>query len=327
MTAPRIRFAVVAAGAALVALVATAPVGAQQGAGVTGASVLQLPAGSRAPSFSGAYAGATGDADVLFYNPAGLSSFHAGAALAYSPLVDGMSFGSAAGSFHIGALALGAGISYLDGGTVDEQTPDPLFGGQRGQLTGQQVSASESAARIAAALPLMRGRLRVGAAAGFVSTALAGTTSGAPLFDLGAQAGIVPGLTAGAAVRNLGGSLGSDSTAAPLPAEARLGLTFARALPTGLGLALSADFVSQLKEHTSGVVGGIEAGLMPSASRRFGAVARVGYSGNQGSDGLAPLQLGGGLTLGAFALDYTFQDLKYFGAEHRLGLRWLSPVR
>lgn len=327
MTAPRIRFAVVAAGSALAALVATAPVRAQQGAGVAGAAVLQLPAGSRAPSFSGAYTGATGDADVLFYNPAGLSSFHAGAALAFQPLVEGMSFGSAAGSFRIGALALGAGIAYLNGGTVDELTPDPLFGGQRGASTGQTVSASESAARVAAALPLMRGRVRVGAAAGVVSTSLAGVSSGAPLFDLGAQAGLVPGLTAGAAVRNLGGTLGSDSTAAPLPAEARLGLTYAHALATGLGVTLSADFVSALKEHTSGVVGGIEAGLMPAGSRRFGAVARVGYSGTQGSDGLAPLQVGGGLTLGAFALDYTFQNLKYLGAEHRLGLRWLSPLR
>lgn len=326
MNAPRSSLSLLAAGA-LVALAAAAPVRAQQGAGVTGASVLQLPAGSRAPSFSGAYSAATGDADVLFYNPAGLSTFHAGAALAFEPLVEGMSFGSAAGSFRIGALALGAGIAYLNGGTLNELVPDPLFGGQRGTLSGQSVSASESAARLAAAIPLMRGRLRVGAAAGFVSTSLAGTSSGTPLFDVGAQVGIVPALTLGASLRNLGGTLGQDSTAAPLPAEARLGFSYARALPTGLGLAVSADFVSELKESTSGLVGGLEAGLMPAAERRFGAVARIGYSAAQGSDGLAPLQVGGGLTLGAFALDYTFQDLKYFGAVHRFGLRWLSPLR
>jgi len=74
-------------------------------------------------------------------------------------------------------------------------------------------------------------------------------------------------------------------------------------------------------------VAGAEAGLVPGTGHRYGAVARIGYSGVQGSDGLAPLQVGGGLTLGAFALDYTFQDLKYFGAVHRLGLRWLSPLR
>ncbi len=326
MNAHRLHFALVAV-SALAALAAGAPARAQQGAGVAGASVLQLPAGSRAPSFSGAYSAATGDADVLFYNPAGLATLHAGAAVAFEPLVEGMSFGSAAGSFRIGALALGAGIAYLDGGSLQEQVPDPLYGGQRGTTTGQTVSASESAARLAAALPLAGGRVRVGAAAGFVSTSLAGTSSGTPLFDVGAQAGIVPALTIGASVRNLGGTLGQDSTAAPLPAEARIGLSYARTLPTGLGVTVSADFVSQLKEHTSGVVGGLEAGVLPAGERRFGAVARVGYSAAQGSDGLAPLQLGGGLILGAFALDYTFQDLKYFGPVHRLGLRWLSPLR
>ncbi len=326
MIAPRFRFAPAVA-AALLALAPAAPARAQQGAGTTGGMVLQLPAGSRAPSLSGAYAAATGDPDVIFYNPAGLSSLNAGAAVAFEPLVEGMSFGSGAGSFRIGSLALGAGIAYLNGGTVDEQTPDPLFGGQRGQLTGQSVSASESAARLAAALPLMRGRVRVGAAAGFISTSLAGTSSGTALFDVGAQAGIVPALTVGASIRNLGGSLGKDSTSAPLPTEARVGLSYARALATGLGFTVSGDFVSALKEHTSGVVGGVEAGLLPGGSRRFGAVGRVGYSTAQGSEGLAPLQVGGGLTLGAFALDYTFQDLKFFGPVHRLGLRWLSPLR
>ncbi len=78
MNAHRLHFALVALGA-LAALAAGAPVRAQQGAGVAGASVLQLPAGSRAPSFSGAYSAVTGDADVLFYNPAGLSTLRAGA--------------------------------------------------------------------------------------------------------------------------------------------------------------------------------------------------------------------------------------------------------
>lgn len=329
MIAPHIRFALVA-GAALAALaadLAPSPAHAQQGAGSAGGVVLQMPAGSRAASLSGAYTAVTGDADVLFYNPAGLSSFQAGAGVSFEPLVEGISFGSAAGAFRLGKLALGAGISYLDGGSVDVTTPDPLFGGQRGTTTGQTASASMSAARFAAALPLMDGRLRVGAAAGFVSQSIAGASSGAPLFDLGAQFGLMPSLTAGASLRNVGGSLSGDSTSAPLPAEARVGLAYTRATHTGLGLAVSADFVAGLKEHTSGIVGGVEAGLMPAGSRRFGAVARVGFSGDQGSNGLAPLQVGGGLSLGAFALDYTFQDLNYFGAVHRIGLRWLSPLR
>jgi hypothetical protein len=56
--------------ASLLAAFAAAPLAAQ-GVGTTGAQVMQLPAGARAAALSGAYTAASGDADVLFYNPAG----------------------------------------------------------------------------------------------------------------------------------------------------------------------------------------------------------------------------------------------------------------
>lgn len=308
-------------------LLAPVPAAAQNGAGSAGAGVLQMTPGSRAAAFAGGYSAMTGDADVLFYNPAGISSLQAGAAFAYQPLVQGIAFGSASASFRLGHLALGAGVSYLNGGSVDETTPDPVFGDQRGKPTGQTVSATESAARIAAALPLANGRFRVGAAAGFISSDIAGSSAATPVFDVGVQAGLVPSLSAGASLRNMGGSLGKDSASAPLPSEARLGLSYAAASATGLGLAVSADFVAGLQEHTSGLAGGIEAGLLRSSSRGFGAVARIGYDQAQGSGGLAPLQVGGGLSIGSIALDYTFQDMNNFGAVHRFGVRWTSPLK
>ncbi len=321
------RFRPTIAAAAILPLLAAAPVAAQKGAGSAGASVLQLIPGSRAAGFSGGYSAMTGDADVLFYNPAGISSLQAGAGLSYQPLVEGMAFGSASATFRLGSLALGAGVAYLNGGSVPEITPDPLFGGQRGTATGQSASASESAARLAASLPLANGRFRVGAAAGFVSSDIAGSSAGAPLFDVGVQAGLIPSRSAGASLRNLGGSLGKDTTSAPLPSEARVGLSYARRSGTGLGLAVSADLVAGLQDHTTGVAGGIEAGLLRSGSRGFGAVARVGYDQAQGSAGLGPLQLGGGLSVGSLSLDYTFQDMNYFGAVHRFGVRWTNPLK
>src|SRR5512146_234297 len=223
------RFRLAAAAAALAPLLVAAPAAAQNGAGSAGATVLQMPAGSRAAAFSGGYSAMTGDADVLFYNPAGISSLQAGAGFSYAPLVEGISFGSVSGAFRLGRIALGAGVSYLNGGSLDEITPDPLFGEQRGRSTGQTVSATESAARLAAAVPFGDGRIRVGAAAGFVSSNIAGSSAGTPLFDLGVQAGVIPSLSVGASLRNFGGSLGKDTTSAPLPAEARVGLSYARA--------------------------------------------------------------------------------------------------
>lgn len=324
MTHLRFRLASAIATASLLVAV---PATAQNGAGSAGAGVLQMTPGSRAAAFSGGYSAMTGDADVLFYNPAGISSLQAGAAVAYQPLTMGIAFGSASASFRLGHVALGVGLSYLNGGSIDVTTPDPLFGNQRGIATGETVSATESAAHLAAAVPLANGRFRVGAAAGFVASDIAGSSAGTPVFDVGVQAGLLPSLSVGAALRNLGGSLGKDSASAPLPSEARVGLSYATATPTGLGVALSADFVAGLQEHTAGVAGGIEAGLLRSGSRGFGAVARLGYDQAQGSGGLAPLQVGGGLSLGALSLDYTFQDMNNFGAVHRFGVRWTSPLK
>lgn len=310
---------------ALAAALLAAPAHAQQGTGSTGATVLQLTPGSRAAALSGAYTSTTGDADVLFYNPAGLASLRVGAALSYERFVEDISLGSLSGVLRAGSLSIGAGLAYLDGGSVREVVPDPVFGGERGVETGNTVSESETAGRLAASLPLRDGRIRVGAGAGFVSTSIAGQTSSAPVFDLGAQASVSSALTLGAALRNLGGSLSGD--AGRLPSEARIGATFQAGGQRGFGLLVSADYVQRLKEETGGLAAGLEAGLLPDAASRFGAVGRVGYSTDQGDGGLGPLEIGGGISVGALALDYTYRNLDFFGAVHRFGVRWArAPI-
>lgn len=309
---------------ALAAVLLAAPVRAQEGAGSTGATVLQLTPGARAAALSGAYTSATGDADVVFYNPAGLASLRRGASFSYERFVEDISLGSLSGAFRAGSLSIGAGLAYLNGGSVREVIPDPVFGGQRGTETGSTASESEAAGRLSASLPLRDGRLRLGAGAGFVSSSIAGETSSAPIFDLGAQASVAPALTVGAALRNLGGSLSGD--AGRLPSEARIGATFQAGGQRGLGLLVAADYVQRLKEKTGGLAAGVEAGLLPGGASRFGAVGRVGYSTDQSDGGLGPLEIGGGISLGALALDYTYRNLDFFGAVHRFGVRWSRPL-
>jgi hypothetical protein len=309
---------------ALAAVLLAAPAGAQQGAGSTGATVLQLTPGSRAAALSGAYTSATGDADVVFYNPAGLASLRTGASFSYERFVEDIALGSLSGAFRAGSLSIGAGLAYLNAGSVREVIPDPIFGGERGNETGNTVSESEAAGRLSASLPLREGRLRLGAGAGFVSSSIAGETSSAPIFDLGAQASVSSALGVGAALRNLGGSLSGD--AGRLPSEARLGATFQAGGAGGLGFLVAADYVQRLKEKTGGLVAGVEAGLLPGGASRFGAVGRVGYSTDQSDGGLGPLEIGGGISLGALALDYTYRNLDFFGAVHRFGVRWSRPL-
>jgi hypothetical protein len=320
----RARSSIVAlSGVCLLSIVMPVSPLAAQGAGSTGATVLQLLAGSRAAALSGAYSAATNDADVLFYNPAGLAGLDAAAGLSYQRHVEEIGVASGSAAFRVGRIVLGASAIFLDYGDIDELVPDPDFGGQTGIPTGNVVSATETAARLGAALPMMDGRLNIGAAAGFVSTDFAGASRSTVLFDAGAQY-VLPGITFGAAIRNLGGSLtGGGLAEAELPSEARAGAMVEFTRETGLGVVVSADVVHELNASLTGVVAGVEAGLFPRAESQVGAVARIGYDAGTGDEGQGALRLGGGLSVGRFAIDYAYQNYELFGSLHRFGVRWV----
>jgi hypothetical protein len=308
--------------AACAIVLGAAPARAQDGAGSTGAAVLQLLAGGRAAAFSGAYSAATNDADVVFYNPAGIAGLLAGAGFSYQRQVLDIGLASASGAYGFGRFVLGAGAVFLDYGDVDEMVPDPVFGGQTGTATGNTVGASEIGARVVGAGSLMDGRLNIGAAVGIVSTDLAGASRSAPFVDAGVQYAL-PRITLAASVRNIGGAMSGGGLAdAELPSEARLGAMFELASPNGFGAVLAADLVSELNAGTTGVVAGVEAGLLPGLASRVGAVGRVGWAANAGDEAQGALQLGAGLSLGPVAVDYAYQNYDLFGALHRFGVRW-----
>jgi filamentous hemagglutinin family protein len=297
--------------------------GRAQGAGTTGATVLQMLAGGRASALSGAYTAAGMDADVLFYNPAGAAGLNAAASVSYQQHVEDIGLATGAGAFRFGNIVLGASAIFLDYGDIQEYVPDPDFGGQTGIATGNTVSASEVAARLTGALPLSDGRFNLGASLGYVSSDLAGTGRGTPFIDVGGQL-LLSGVTIGAALRNIGGSLsGSGVANADLPREARLGAMYEFARDTGLGGAVSVDLVAGLNGGSTGLVGGFEAGLLPKGASQIGAVARAGYDTGVGDGGQGALAIGGGVSLGPIAVDYTYQNYDLFGSLHRVGVRWI----
>jgi hypothetical protein len=294
-----------------------------QGAGSTGATVLQLLAGGRATAFSGAYSGSTDDADVLFYNPAGIAGLIGAAGFSYQQHVEDIGVATGAGAFRVGRFVLGASAIFLDYGDFQELVPDPDFGGQTGIPTGQTVSASEVAARLSGAMAFADNRVNIGASLGWVSADFAGTGRGSPFVDVGAQYRLAS-VTFGAALRNVGGALsGEDIADADLPTEARVGAMLQFVRPTGIGAVISADLVSEFRASQTGIVAGVEAGLIPgNAAGRIGAVGRVGFNGGAGEAGQGALLLGGGISLGPVAVDYAWQNYDLFGSLHRVGVRW-----
>jgi hypothetical protein len=301
----------------LAILLFATPLHAQDKAGVTGAQVLQFLPGSRAAALSGAYTAISGDADAIFYNPAGIATLRRAATLAYESYVADVAYGSLGAAARLSSFTVGASVAFLNAGDIREVVPDPVFGGNTGTETGQTVTASESALRLVAGLPLLDGRLRAGAAIGFVATSLAEQHQTAPIADIGAQYDLGPA-TLGVALRNVGADLSGDAND-KLPTEARFGAStqIARA---GLGvLNASAEVVSRLGEGSITFAGGLEAGLPGTDARPFALLARLGIDAE--SNQLGALRAGASLGFKEVAFDYTFQQLELFGSVHRFGLR------
>jgi hypothetical protein len=297
--------------------------GAAQGAGATGFEVLQMPAGGRAAGLAGAYVALGGDADAIFYNPAGIALLGQAAALSFQRHVMDINLGSAAGAVAVGPVVIGAGLVFLDGGEVPEIVPDERFGGQRGRATGATVSARESAARLGVAAPIMDGRLHVGAAAGLAMSELAGISRSAPLLDLGVRGRVLPELVLGASLRNLGGSAtGDGADGIGIPSEGRFGAAYTWRRPDDVGVNLTGDALYRFREESTVFLAGVEAGLVPRLATDIGAVLRVGYIGDPHLPAANAVQIGAGVSVGPISIDYAYQNLEHFGSAHRLGLRW-----
>jgi hypothetical protein len=307
---------------AMVMVLALLPAAARaQGAGATGAQILQFLGGSRAPALSGAYTAGSNDADALFYNPAGVATLSRAAAFSYERYVADVSLVSAGGLIGFQRLTVGVSGIYLNSGEINELIPDPDFGGNRGTATGRTFSSSEVAARLTVATSLAE-RLRAGLSAGLVSASLAEVTRQTPMFDLGAQYDFSFG-TIGVSLNNVGAALsGHNLRAGRLPTEVRVGAITEFTSGEGPALTLHTDLLARLNEGSAGVLLGAEGGWRANARRTVGAVARLGYDAAEGEGGLGAFKLGAGISTAQLSLDYTFQHLEFLGGVHRLGVRW-----
>ena len=84
---------------------------------------------------------------------------------------------------------------------------------------------------------------------------------------------------------------------------------------------IAADWVQDMVGKTGALAGGVEAGLVPGASRAIGIVGRAGWTAG-GNELQGALTLGGGIQMRELALDYAWQRLEAFGSVHRVGVRW-----
>lgn len=309
---PRMRLVPVAL--ALLAA-ATAPVGAQDGAGGASAIVLQLAPAPRPLALGGAYAALARDPYALFYNPGRLAGAPRAVAAAYHVYPVGVAAGSIAATLPTGRLALGVGVHYLDLGEVEVLEPDPAYGGQRGQPTGETTEGGEALAVVGAGLELGPA-VRVGAAAKALHLGLAGASDQGFAVDLGAAAGLLRGrLQLGVAVQNVGRAAGVGR-GSPLPRTVRAALAADLADLGGVRTTVAVEGVHV--EERSALAAGLEAVYRNGAG--IGLLARAGFDGRVASgDAASPLTVGAGIAFGRFGLDYAYRGAGPLGATHHFG--------
>jgi hypothetical protein len=309
---------------ALVLMLAWADGAVAQGPGTAGAQILTLTAGTRAAALAGAYTAVPGDPDGIFYNPASAAWLERAFGFGYQKYVEDVVFGSVAGAIKIGPIGLGAGVAYLDAGEIDEIVPDPLYDGERGHPTGATVGATETAARLAVAVPFLDQRASLAVGAGIFTSDLAGLRQDATFLDVGGQYRRGP-LTVGAALRNLGTEQRDDGDDLSLPLEASFGVSRGLRFGERFGGLLAGDIVRRIEEETYVVNFGAEAGFLPRGGA-VGAVLRSGMTLDHG-DHLGRFRAGAGVGVGGVWLDYTIQHFRYLGMIHRIGVRWSASSK
>ncbi len=303
--------------AGLILGVAPWPLSAQGGR--TGAIVLELPASARALALGGAFVALGADDAALFYNASQLATIEGRAAsMSVQPYIEGSTLGAASVAFRVGVGTFGVGVQMLSYGGADEFVCDDSTGCERGEATGRTVSASDLA--LSVGYGLMVRFLRVGMAAKYVRQSLADASGGAPAVDLGAAIDVWRGATVAVAIQNVGPSLKTANSSAPLPRLVRFGA----ALPwRGVGPfdVLGTVEVAQFRTGDVVPLGGAE--LTWTSANGLALSARLGALARTTDAATSPLSFGAGVRGQQFALDYAYQSFDALAVTtHRFGLRW-----
>lgn len=285
------------------------------------AIVLQLPASARAAAMGNTYSASGRDDAAIFYNPAQLA-VAVGAGRSASASVQGYvaesNVAALSGAMRLGPGRVGFGLQLLDYGSEPEIVPDPDYGGERGEETGNRYSATDFVASVGYGTSI--GLLRAGVTAKLIRQQLADLSDATGALDAGVAIDVGGG-TIAAVMQNSGGilTLGPTATALPLLYRGSAALP-----PIVIGRLRMIEMVEVSRQRGGDVV--------PSAGAEMGMRARDGIE-LAARVGLAPrrdaasttsrLTLGGGISTSRFALDYGYQTVEGLAiGTHRIGLRW-----
>jgi len=280
---------------------------------------LRADVGARSAALAGSVVSLTGDANSIFFNPAGLSTLDrtVGSLGFFKHLMDinagYLSFAQPIKDFG----HFGAGIQYFNYGSFDET--DDL-----GNTIGS-FGASDLAVTIGYSNTL-EDNLHYGINTKLIYSQIAGYTSAGLAADFGLLYAIPQSrVSVGASIRNLGAQVSQFvETREDLPLDVVVGGSI---IPEGLPLLLSVNFhklnqdVEKFSDRLKSFSVGGEFTLSPVLQLRFG------YNNGRRQDlkigtssGLAGFSGGLGITIDEYKLDYALSSLGKVGSWHRISI-------
>jgi hypothetical protein len=282
------------------------------GPGTSGADFLTVGVGARALAMGGAFTAVDTDMDAnaINWNPAGLGRIEQrGVSASYNSLFqdENQGFLGYARPLKSGGV-MATGLNYLIVSNIerrsgDTENPDSTF-------SNQNYAFNVSYARALGDSVSLGGNLK------YIRTQLDAVKSNAMGADFGLLARTpVDGLTAGAAIRNLGTDIGPD----PLPLTLQGGVAYKLLGPR---LLLASDVQWLETERRAYVSLGSEYWISRNLAARAGY--QFGHAADQLQNRLVGLGVGVGVRLGRFTMDYAFMPYGDLGNTHRvtLGLRF-----
>jgi len=277
---------------------------ARAGTGRSGGSTLLVPASARVAAFAGACRALGGEVDALHCNPAGLRSLPGGRlALSYQSGIADDDFASLQWGAPARRGAWGASLLYWGTGKIDLVDA----GGNPVSKTGKRdLLFTTGMARDIAGWP-------VGVGLQFISSELFGEKAQAVAATIGAQRRIGSDFVVGASLRNLGGRLTYVDEAEPLPRNVGAGIAYGKRRGAYETL-LTADGSYLLYEKESSLLIGGELG--------FAGVGflRAGYGRDNGKPASEIVNMGLGLRLKKYTLDYAVELFGELDSRHRISL-------
>jgi long-subunit fatty acid transport protein len=280
---------------------------------------LRLEAGARVAALNGTSVSLTNDPNLLFSNPASLSTLsRRSASVGYlKHLLDvnsgNLSYGQSIGDYGF----VGGGILFVDYGSMDKT--DELFNvlgtfGARdlAVVGGWGYGLNENAS--------------IGASLKFIYSSIADYSSTGLALDIGALYQLPEErITLGASILNLGTQLSTYAGAREkLPLDMTIGMSIQ---PKGLPAVLSLNF-HKLNEADNGFFSrfaqfSVGAEFLLSENIQL----RAGYNNERRTDlklgtssGLAGFAFGGGVRVSDYLVDYAFTSYGAIGGLHRVSL-------